>query len=549
MKLTSAGAREPELLPLRAVNEFVYCPRLFFIEHVERQFVESHDTVDGDRVHRRVDDGRGELTDDPKAGADVTSVDLSSERLGIVGKLDLVRSDGDSVIPVDFKRGRLPPAEIGAYEPERIQVVLQALLLREHGYNCSEARVYYAASKSYVTIPIDENAEFQALEAVHAARLAAARTTLPPPLVDSPKCPRCSLNSICLPDETNLLRGSAKADVRPFTAPLDDQRPLYVLKPGARVGLSGEVLQVRTDDGVIAEARLFETASISLFGNVQISSQACRMVLARDIPIFYLSYGGWLSGYARSIDDHSLDLRQAQMQLPPDQRLQIARSIVEGKVRNQRTMVRRMLSGSAKRTLQALAICIERIRRAPSIDELLGFEGRAAQLYFKAMISMLAGPSDFEFRNRNRRPPTDPVNALLSFGYSMLSKEALAAVIAVGFEPGIGVYHARRPGRPSLALDLMEEFRPLIVDSTVLSLVNTREIRPPHFLRRGMGIALTEDGRRVFIRAIERRLQSTITHPVFGYEASYRRALWMQARLLARAIQQDIPNYPAFITR
>ncbi len=548
MSRSVVPAEGPELLPLRGVNEFVYCPRLFFFEHVERQFEESHDTVDGDRVHHRVDEAHGALQDELTA-ADVTSVELSSELLGVVGKLDLVRSDGEVVVPVDFKRGRLPPADIGAYEPERIQVALQALLLREHGYVCHEARIYYAASKSYVTIPIDDDIEARALEAVRGARRTAKATVLPPPLVDSPKCPRCSLNSICLPDETNFLRGSAKIPVRPFGAPLDDKRPLYVLKPGARVGLAGEVLQVRTDDGVIAEARLMETASISLFGNVQISSQACRTVLGRDIPIFYLSYGGWLSGYARSIDDHSLDLRNAQMRLAPERRLQIARALVEGKVRNQRTMVRRMLASTARQVLQALAICIERIRRARNVEELLGLEGRAAQLYFQALRSMLSGPTEFEFRNRNRRPPTDPVNALLSFGYAMLSKEALAAVIAVGFEPGVGVYHAQRPGRPSLALDLMEEFRPLIVDSTVLSLVNTREIRPPHFLRRGIGIALTEDGRRIVIRALERRLQSTVTHPVFEYEATYRRALWMQARLLARAIQDDIPSYPAFITR
>jgi CRISPR-associated protein Cas4 len=139
---------ERELLTLRAVNEFVYCPRLFFIEHVERQFQQSHDTVDGDRVHRRVDHLSGALDEKPKEAAEVTSVELSSETLGVVGKIDLVRAEGDAVVPIDYKRGRLPPADVGLYEPELVQVVLQALLLREHGYTCREARVYYAASKS-----------------------------------------------------------------------------------------------------------------------------------------------------------------------------------------------------------------------------------------------------------------------------------------------------------------------------------------------------------------------------------------------------------------
>ncbi len=537
----------PELLPLRAINEFVYCPRLFFIEHVERQFEESHDTVDGARVHARVDKPKGQITSREDDATSVTSLELSSERLGITGKLDLVRIEGDQHVPVDYKRGVLPPPEIGVYDPERVQVILQALLLREHGYTCNEGRIYFAASKRHVSIVIDEAAEALALRAIEDARVASRRRQLPPPLVDSPKCGRCSLNVICLPDETNALNATTLAlPVRPFAPPIDDRRALYVVTPGARVGLAGEVLQVKTDEGVVAESRLFETAHISLFGNVQISSQAARAVLGRDIPIFYLSYGGWLSGYARSIDDHSLDLREAQMRLPDSARFAIARAIVEGKVRNQRTMVRR-LSGSA-RALQALALCLHRVRLAADIATLLGLEGRAAQIYFRTLAGLLQKDA-FDFTRRNRRPPGDPVNALLSFGYAMLAKEALAAVLAVGFEPGVGVYHSRRPGRPSLALDLMEEFRPLIVDSTVLSVINTSEIRANHFIDRGLGVSLTEDGRRIFIRAMERRLQSVITHPVFEYEASYRRSLWLQARLLARTIQGDLEKYPPFVTR
>ncbi len=536
----------PDLLPIRSINESVYCPRLFFIEYVERQFQDSHDTVDGQRVHRRVDKPVGVL-DERATPFETSSVDLSSPRLGIVGKLDIIRSDGSVTVPIDFKRGRQPKIAEGVYDPERIQAILQALLLRENGYTCDEARIYFAESKSTVSIPIDAAAENDALRAITEARTIASRTVLPPPLVDSPKCPRCSLNSICLPDETNLLREGAET-VRPFSVANDDSRPLYVVTPGARVGLSGEVLNVRFEEKTIAEARLMDTASIALFGNTQISSQACRAVLGLDIPIFYLSYGGWLSGFTRSIDSHSLDLRIAQHHVSDEARLKISRAIVEGKVRNQRTMIRRLAGARGKRVLQALAICIARVLKASALDELLGLEGRAARLYFETFATLLA-EGTFEFGNRTRRPPTDPVNAMLSFGYAMLVKEALAAVIATGFEPNLGIYHGVRPGRPSLALDLMEEFRPLIVDSTVLSLVNTGEIRPSHFIRRGIGTNLTDDGRRVFIKAFERRLNATILHPTFEYEASYRRSLWLQARLLARTIQGELDRYQPFVTR
>ncbi len=536
------------------INEYVYCPRLFWLEYVEREFEHSFDTVDGERVHRRVDQPHGDLPDEfTQVKAEATSVELASAELGIVAKIDIVRTDGERAVPIDYKRGKVPPIVAGAYDPERVQVCMQALLLREHGYACETARIYYAASNRFVDIAIDAELVAQTRAAVSSARTLMQRGTVPAPLAHSSKCGRCSLNAICLPDETNALRDRERdtRDIRPFAAPLDDRVWLYVLEAGNRVGISSETLQVRDDDGVKAEMPLVEAAGISLFGNVQISSQALRAVLGRDVPVFFLSYGGWLSGYARSVNDHSLDLRVAQHRTAQDveSSLGLARAFVFGKVRNQRTMVRRSLGSSARATLQALSLLSHRIQTAPNAESLLGFEGNAARLYFEAFGEMLRIQTGFEVTGRTRRPPTDPVNAMLSFGYAMLSKEALAAVIAVGFEPGLGFYHRVRAGRPSLALDLMEEFRPLIVDSTVLSLVNAREIRASHFDRRGKAIVLTQEGRKIFIGAIERRLRSTVVHPTFGYTLTYRRALHVQARLLARTIQGDVPAYPPFMTR
>jgi CRISPR-associated protein Cas1 len=402
----------PELLPARMINEYVYCPRLFWLEFVEREFESSYDTVDGERVHRRVDAAHGELPDDAKIlKADVTSVELSSAALGVVARVDLVRAagDGEGVIPVDFKRGKVPSR--GPYDPERVQSCLQALLLRENGYRCDVARIYYAASKTLVDIPIDDVLIAQSRAAIADARATASRTSMPPPLVDSPKCPRCSLHAICLPDEVNVLRGARKAAaVRPFGAPLDDKVPIYVVEPGARIGLSGEVLEVRNDVGVVAEAPLIDVGSISLFGNAHISSQAMRAVLLRDIPVFYLSYGGWLTGWARSVDDHSLDLRIAQhvAAKQDDRCLPIAREFVSGKIRNQRTMVRRALGARAKEALQAMAFLHHRAERSRSTEELLGFEGAAAKRYFECYGEMLGTATGFEVNGRTRRPPSDP---------------------------------------------------------------------------------------------------------------------------------------------
>jgi CRISPR-associated protein Cas1 len=155
----------------------------------------------------------------------------------------------------------------------------------------------------------------------------------------------------------------------------------------------------------------------------------------------------------------------------------------------------------------------------------------------------------FDFTNRNRRPPRDPVNALLSLAYSMLAKDLTVAAYAVGFDPMLGYFHQLRPGRAALALDLMEPFRPLIADSAVLSAINTRMVTPDDFVRAGNAVSLTATGRKKFYQAYEQRMDSLVTHPMFGYRANYRRILEIQVRLLARVLTGELTTYPVFVTR
>ena len=239
--------------------------------------------------------------------------------------------------------------------------------------------------------------------------------------------------------------------------------------------------------------------------------------------------------------------------LRPSKVLTLARRFVQAKIANCRTLIRRNHPSPADDLLNDFKGDIRRAGEADRLDTLLGVEGTAAHRYFAAFAEMLhpdePDTATFDLESRNRRPPRDPVNALLSLAYAMLTREWTVVLFSVGFDPYLGFYHQPRYGRPALALDLMEEYRPLLADSLVLTVVNNGELRSEHFVR-GLGaVSLTPAGRRKFIEAYERRMSQEITHPVFGYRISYRRVLEVQARLLARHLNDEIPEYPSFTTR
>jgi CRISPR-associated protein Cas4 len=207
----TASRSEEALIPARMLNEVVYCPRLFHLEHVGREWEDSADTVSGRRVHRRVDAHPGELPDAADLPEDwkARAVSVSSTTEGIIAKIDLVDVSDGRVRPVDYKRGKAPdPAKApgGAWPADRVQIGAQVLALRDSGYRCDAGEIYYAASKTKVVVPLDDGLVAEVRAAVDLARRLQADPVPPPPLVDSPKCPRCSLVGICPPDEINALR-------------------------------------------------------------------------------------------------------------------------------------------------------------------------------------------------------------------------------------------------------------------------------------------------------------------------------------------------------
>lgn len=610
------------LLPARMVNEFVYCPRLFYYEFVEGLFAHNADTIAGKSQHKRQDKGEGALPTGKKKSSGSTveeteaveeiiharSVNLGSERLGVVAKLDLaeVTVDGEQagirVCPVEYKKGKPRETDdgINLWDADKVQLGLQILLLRDNGYLCDEGVLYYRETKQRVTFVMDAQAEDWIVTQVNNARMCAVGPR-PAPLQDSPKCPRCSLVALCLPDETSLLaplptptqpnqlllniQADATSsshctnpfdlpeihfpklkkgeDVRRLIAPNPESRALYLNTPGHYISKKDLTLVVKEKTVAVAEFRLHDLHHLALFGPIQMSTQVIQTLCEHDIPITYFSMGGWFYGMTRGHGLTNVLTRIEQFAAAADKEraMQIARSMIHGKIRNQRTLLMRNHVAPPQGVLKMLRYLGNSALHASSLTSLLGTEGSAAALYFENFAGMLKTCDNddldstsghglqFNFQERNRRPPRDPVNALLSLVYSLLVKDCTLAAYAVGFDPYVGFLHQPRHGKPALALDLMEEFRPLVADSVVLSVINKGIVRLEDFIQAGHSTSINTQARKRVFMAYEQRLSEGVTHPIFGYRVCYRRAIELQARLLAKFLTGDIEQYVPFMTR
>ena len=549
------------LLPAGMVNALSYCPRLMYLKWVDGDQQDTADTVAGKFIHRNVDHPGGGF---PTSSAveerlHIQSVELSADELGVVAKMDLIEAEGDHVIPVDYKRGSPPDIPERAWEPEQVQLCVQGLILRHNGYKTDRGMVYYAEGHERVAVPFTDDLVARTLTLIEEARRLASRPAPPPPLTDSPKCPRCSLVAICLPDEATLLGQASRQgrvdndQVRLMFPSRPNATPLYVSEQGTWVSKRGERLVVQRDGQTLANERLIDLSQLCLFGAVQVSTAALRELATREIPVTFLSHGGFFYGTFRGLPSKSVRRRVRQFAVNADEQiaLQIAREIVRGKILNQRTLLRRHGRDLPPEVVPRLKSLAHLALSVKSAEALQGVEGAAAALYFRHFPKMLSqGLSpEFDFSGRNRRPPTDPVNAILSLGYALLTKDFTVTVDAVGLDPYVGVFHHFGHGRPALALDLMEEFRPIIVDSITLTLVNKGMLSPSDFVRSGNAVALSPSGRRVLIQAYEDRMAVEAKHPLFGYKISYRRAIEVHARLFTRVLDGELPRYTPYLIR
>jgi CRISPR-associated protein Cas1 len=330
---------------------------------------------------------------------------------------------------------------------------------------------------------------------------------------------------------------------------------VYVAENDAFIGKTDERLTVKAEKKTLLDVPLIKVDGVVVLGRATVSPAVINELLERHIALTFLTENGRYLGRIEPEMTKNLFIRKAQWLAAGEtpQAIHLVRGFVRGKLKNYRQHLLRAqressleISSHITRLEQAIAP----IEQTNKIASLRGLEGAGSAAYFGCFQQLIKN-SEFKFSSRNRRPPTDPVNSLLSFGYSLLRHDVQSAINIVGFDPYLGYLHTERYGRPSLALDVMEEFRPLVIDAMVLSLINKRSLTPADFISEPLSqaVELTKEGRRTFLTAYQQKKLSSFKHPVMGQKCSYQEAFEIQVRLLGKYLMGEIDKYPPLVLK
>lgn len=330
---------------------------------------------------------------------------------------------------------------------------------------------------------------------------------------------------------------------------------VYITNPDAFIGKTDERLKVRAEKKTLLDVPLIKVEGLVVLGRATVSQAVVMELLERKIPLSFLTQSGRYLGRLEPELTKNIFIRRAQWQAAGEtaQAIHIVQAIIRGKLKNYRNTLLRSQRDNGidlSKVIAQLEEAIAPIHQTQSIDSLRGLEGAGSAAYFKGFPALIRS-TDFTFRKRVRRPPTDPVNALLSLGYALLRHDIQSALNIVGFDPYLGYLHVERYGRPSLALDLMEEFRPLVVDAVVLSAINKKAIARQHFESEPLShaVSLTKEGLHTFLRLYEQKKQSSFKHPVLKRKCTYQESFEIQARLLGKYLMGETSQYPPLVLK
>lgn len=527
-----------DTIRVSALHAFAYCPRLFYLEEVEELYTQDAAVFAGRRLHAELEKQEDEEWEE---------LFLESVELGLRGRVDALRTRDGKTIPYEHKRGRCrrdDNKQPQAWESDRLQVLAYAYLIESAlGIPVQEGRIRYHADNVLVHVPLDEMGRATVREAIEQARSLRNSIHRPPVTENERMCTRCSLAPVCLPEEARLVHNREWQPMRLF--PKDDERQIiHILEPGTAVGRTGEQLKLTRRGQKLETIPVQKIGQLVLHSFSQISTQALHFCAGRGIGVHFVSGGGRYLG--------SFDTRQGSIQrrirqyaaLSNSQTcLELAKKLVICRGEGQRKFLMRgkrgmkVVSAKLNKAITQMKAVLKKVPTAKSLDSLLGFEGNLAAVYFNALPCLILPdvPPELHFDHRNRRPPKDRFNCLLSFGYALLLKDVMNSILTVGLEPALGFYHQPRTQAPPLALDLLEVFRVPLVDMPVMASVNKGQWDvQADFEVRGIQVWLSDTGRRKFVNLYERRKEESWKHPATGYSLTYRRLLELEVRLLEK---------------
>lgn len=533
-----------------SLHALAYCERLFYLEEVEELYVADDRVYAGRELHESLGAGGGRNRSDPDERGRPMSLELSCPKLGLVGRMDVIKRRDGQLIPYEHKRGKARRAANGeamAWETDALQVAAYAMMIEEaHGQTVAEGRVRYHREGVTVRVPVDDAMRRRIQGALQRARELREQLERPPVTSNENLCRRCSLAPVCLPEESRQTHEPTREAKRLFPE-RDARTTLHVLSPGTRVGRDAECLVVTPLEGDATRHPSGEIGAVVLHGMSQMSTQALRLCSDRDIAVHWLTQTGHhLGSMTTTVGQVQRRIRQYHALHGPDgpaTRLRLAKALVTARLESQRRYLLRNTRRDENRpepvqqALRDLTYAIDHASRAETVDALRGHEGAAGRAYWGAFNSMLADhvPESLRFTGRSRRPASDRLSALLNFGYGLLHTAVMRAILAAGLEPALGFYHTARSAAHPLVLDLMEPFRLLLWDVPLIGALNRSQFDPAQDFTVTRGaVWLSDDGRRKVIGLFEGRLEETWKHPVTGYSLSYARTLELEARLLEK---------------
>jgi len=537
--MTSEDNSPEPLLRVMSLHALSYCERLFYLEEVEEIRIADDSVYAGRTLHE-------ELKQAEEEAGEWTSVELASETLGLIGKTDAIRRRDGALIPYEHKRGHaFKEGKVAkAWPADALQVSAYGMLLEEEsGRVVPEGRVRYHGDNVTVRVPLDDAARRAVTDAVVRGRVLRQSTERPPVAKNDRVCIRCSLSPVCLPEEERLASNPKWEPIRLFPADIE-RKTVHVVEPGARISRSEETLKVEVGGTELLVFPIHDVGAIVLHGYPQMTTQALHLCARNEVAVHWISMGGYyVTGITPGAGPVQRRLRQYQALSDPGVCFRLARRLALAKVATELRYLMRSARGpqrtsdQLRETIGALQASLKQMAHAEGVDVLRGIEGNAARLYFAALDTLVRPDVEPELRfsGRNRRPPKDRFNALLSFGYALLYQAVLNAVLAVGLEPALGFYHTPRSAAHPLVLDLMELFRLPVWDIAVIGSVNRLQWNPESdFEIAGGRVWLSIEGRKKAIRLFEDRLEETWKHPVVGYSMSYGRLIELEVRLLEK---------------